>query len=174
MKDTSKDLTIVLVLKDRAPFTWRWMEYYNKVGLPFKVLIADGGKDPSVEKLKDTSLFPNIDYEYIRYPYDKDIPAFLNKLHAVMSLVKTEYTLLTDNDDFFFTEGLLKATDFLNAHPDYCFSRGEIYNFLIRPGNSPDEKDVYGKITGFEKVLAAESNTEETTLGRVRVFSEYS
>src|SRR5882724_9951954 len=98
MKDTSQDLTIVLVLKDRPQFTWRWMKYYNQINLPFKVLIADGGKDTSVEKLADRSLFPNLDYEYIRYPYDENIPTFLNKLQAVMSRVHTPYTLLTDND----------------------------------------------------------------------------
>jgi glycosyltransferase domain-containing protein len=170
MKQLSKDLTIVLVLKDRAPFTWRWMKYYNQVGLPYKVLIADGGKDQLVEKLADTSLYPNLDYEYIRYPYDKDIPTFLNKLQAVMARVDTPYTLLTDNDDFFFADGLQKAADFLNANQDYFASRGEIYDFLIRSKDS----DVYGKITGFKKSFPAPTNTKDTVLGRVREFSEFS
>ena len=75
----NRDLTILLLLKDRTPFTWRWMNYYNQIGLPFKVLIADGGKDKSIEKLADKSLFPNIDYEYIRYPYDENLGVFFKK-----------------------------------------------------------------------------------------------
>ena len=39
------ELTILLTLKDRAPFTFRWMSYANSIRFPFKVLIADGGAD---------------------------------------------------------------------------------------------------------------------------------
>lgn len=175
MNDTSKKLTIVLVLKDRAPFTWRWMKYYNKVGLPFKVLIADGGKDPSVEKLKDKSLFNNIDYEYVRYPYDKDIPTFLKKLHDTVSMIKTKYAILVDNDDFHLVEPLSKAVEFLEENSDYMAACGEIYDFRVKPTDTSNENDdVYGKMTNVSKILSGHSNTNNTALGRIRFFSEYS
>lgn len=174
MTDYSKYLTIVLVLKDRASFTWRWMNYYNKVGLPYKVLIADGGKDKSVEKLADKSFFPNIDYEYIRYPYDKDIPTFLAKLRDVTSRVKTKYAILVDNDDIHLVRPLGEAVEFLEQNDDYIATKGEIYDFKIKPINPLDlNNDVYGKITGFMRIFASASNTEDTALGRVRIFSEF-
>ena len=77
----NKDLTIVLLLKDQANFTWRWFKYQNENSLPFKIIAADGGKDESVQKiLFDKSKFPNLNYEYIRHPYDKDISTFFKKV----------------------------------------------------------------------------------------------
>lgn len=175
MTDYKDKLTILLILKDRASFTWRWMNYYNKVGLPYKVLIADGGKDISVEKLADKSLFPNIDYEYIRYPYDKNIPTFLKKLCDVTSRVKTKYSILVDNDDIHIVEPLGKAVEFLEQNSDYMASQGEIYDFKIKPIDKSNEKeDSYGKMIEFTKLVSSDSNTAETALNRVRVFSEYS
>jgi len=43
------NLTFLLTIKDRQKFTFRWIEYANKISFPFKVLIADGGKDHNVE-----------------------------------------------------------------------------------------------------------------------------
>ena len=66
------ELTILLTLKDRPLFTFRWMSYANSINFPFKVLIADGGKDKAVPTaLSNRANFPNVDYEYIRYPYDQ-------------------------------------------------------------------------------------------------------
>ena len=43
--DIDKSLTIILVIKDRASYTLRWMAYADRISFPYKVLIADGGKD---------------------------------------------------------------------------------------------------------------------------------
>ena len=54
------NLTVLLTIKDRQPFTFRWMKYANDTSLPFKVLVADGGKDPVViQKLSNYQNFPN-------------------------------------------------------------------------------------------------------------------
>ena len=58
-------LTIVLTLKNRSDFTFRWMSYMNQICCPYKILIADGGDDLEVENiLKVNSNYPNIIYEY--------------------------------------------------------------------------------------------------------------
>lgn len=169
------DLTIILVLKDRAPFTWRWMNYYNQIGLPFKVLIADGSEDKSIEKLVDKSLFLNVNYEYIRYPYDKDYVTYFKKVYDALSRIKTKYVVLASNDDFYFIDALNKATDFLDKNEDYITSRGEIYDFQVVSNNKSDQTDdVYGKITNFIKIYGSNSNDEKSALKRVRIFSEYS
>ena len=69
---TSK-LTIVLTLKDREAFSRRWMRYMNDQCCPYKILIADGGADEGIEsELRNPTNYPNLDYEYIRYPFDND------------------------------------------------------------------------------------------------------
>jgi hypothetical protein len=37
------DFTILLTLKDSASYTFRWLNYINSIGFPFKIFIADGG-----------------------------------------------------------------------------------------------------------------------------------
>ena len=96
------DLTIVLTLKDRVPFTYRWIKYMNDMKCPYKILIADGGKDKSIEEhLSDSSNYPDLNYVYIRYPYDETIDDFYRKLENILSQVQTKYHLYADNDDFF-------------------------------------------------------------------------
>ena len=170
-----KDLTILLLLKDGSPFTWRWMDYYNKIGLSCKVIIADGGKDTSVEKLADTSLFPNIDYKYIRYPHDKDLTIFFQKTCDVLSRITTKYVLLASNDDFYVPESLSTAIKFLNENNDYVVARGDIYSFQIKPfGKEEEEEDVYGEMTSWVKLYTNKSNEASTALERVRTSIEYS
>ena len=39
------NLTILLTLKDRAPFTRRWLTYAAAAELPYRILVADGSSD---------------------------------------------------------------------------------------------------------------------------------
>ena len=108
------ELTILLTLKDRPLFTFRWMAYANSIRFPFKVLIADGGKDETVPKvLSDKTNFPNVNYEYIRYPYDVTYAEYYSKVVDALSHVKTPFAVMADNDDFFIVEGLRLAVEFL-------------------------------------------------------------
>lgn len=171
----SKDLTLILILKDRTPFTWRWFDFYNKHPLPYKTLIADGGSDPSLEKLKDHSLYPNVNYEYIRYPYDADINTFFQKIYDAVSRVKTNYVVFASNDDFIMGDSLKNAVNFLNKNPDYVMARGDILSFELRPTNKSEiQEDVWGTIVNIQKNYKNTSNMADTALERIRIFSEYS
>ena len=172
----NENLTIVLLLKDQANFTWRWFKYQNENSLPFKVLVADGGKDESVEQiLKDKSKYPNVNYEYIRYPYDKDIATFFKKVLDAVSRVKTEYVVMASNDDFYVAGALKRAVEFLNKNKDYVVSRGDVYDFRVRQQDKKGgEEDVYGKMVNVINLYTNASNTGATALERVRTFSEFS
>jgi len=172
----NKDLTIVLLLKDQVNFTWRWFKYQNETSLPFKVIVADGGKDESVERiLKDKSLFSNVNYEYIRYPYDKDVSTFFKKVSHALSLVQTKYVVLASGDDFYLGASLHNAVNFLNEKKDYVSSREDIYDFRVKPINKQGQKeDTYGKMINIVRLYTNSSNTEDTALKRVRTLSEYS
>ena len=119
-------LTIVLTIKDRVAFTYRWMQYMNDLRCPYRILIADGGKDKEVEShLRYYPHYPNLDFEYIRYPFDAVIEDYLVKLENVISRVDTEYILLADDDDFYLLERISEMTAFLDEHKDYVGVRGE-------------------------------------------------
>src|SRR5438132_11961673 len=121
------ELTILLTLKDRPLFTFRWMAYANSIRFPFKVLIADGGKDETVPKvLSDKTNFPNVNYEYVRYPYDQTYAEYYSKVVDALSRIETPFVALADNDDCFIGEGLKLAVEFLRVHPDYSACVGHV------------------------------------------------
>ena len=126
-------LTIVLTLKDRSEFTFRWMNYMNSIKCPYKILIADGGKDLRVEKkLIDHSRYINLDYEYIRYPYDKSFDEYYNKCVDAFSRVKSKYVLMADNDDFYILDTIPKMLHFLNKNLEYVGCRGQTINLSLQ------------------------------------------
>jgi len=145
MKNIDNRLTILLTLKDREDFTFRWLEYVNKVHLPFKIIIADGGKTSSIEKaLLDKSIFPNIFYEYYKYPYDLDISYLRKKLIDAISKIDSPFMMLTDNDDFIIVNGLIKSLNFMDKNPKYSCAKGKIGFVNVGTQNYEKKQFVYG------------------------------
>lgn len=125
-------LTIVLTLKGREEFTYRWLKYMNDIKCSYKILIADGGNNPDLEKyLRSNNNYPNLNYEYIKYPLDKDIQTYYNKLLNVLSKVSTEYTLLADNDDFYILDQIPDLIEYLDRNQDFVAARGKLVNFEV-------------------------------------------
>jgi len=140
------NLTITLTLKGREPFTYRWMQYMNEMHCPYKILIADGGDDSSLEEhLLKTGNYPNLDYEYIRYPYDISLDVFYRKLENVISRVQTDYILQADNDDFYLLARIPQLIAFLNDNQDYVAARGQLVNFELFNSLGSSKGQVSGK-----------------------------
>lgn len=125
-------LTITLTLKGREDFTYRWMEYMNKNRCPYKILIADGGDNIEIEAhLRNANNYPNLNYEYIRYPFDATLNDYYNKLENLNSRINTDYTLQADNDDFYLLDRIPELIAFLDDHPDYVAARGRLVNLEV-------------------------------------------
>lgn len=130
--DIRKSLTILLSLKDRAPLTFRWMRYAECIHLPFQVLIADGGKDERVpELLASHKNFPNVNYEYARYPFDQSYLEYYSKMADALSRIDTPFVAMVDNDEFLTVEGLERGAEFLQYHPDYSSCRGAMMRVSV-------------------------------------------
>jgi len=140
----NKNITIILPLKDRVEFTNRWMSYANYISLPFKIFIADGGKDIEIEKkLKNSRNYPNLYYKYFKYPYDNSYSRYFNKLSNIIEKVSTPFVMLVDNDDFVVPLGIIKSINFLEKNPDYISCRGRIDGILIKPSSNKKDKEKY-------------------------------
>lgn len=139
---SSTDLTILLALKDRVPFTERWLSYAAG-HLPYRVLIADGGSDPSVERLAAQRRAQGLELEYVRYPFDESYQHYFAKLADALGRVTTPFVVMADNDDFFIPEGLGHAVDFLLSHPDYIACGGQCALFWVA-GTSAQADTRYG------------------------------
>jgi glycosyltransferase domain-containing protein len=168
-------LTILLTLKDHALFTFRWMCYANYVHFPFKVLIADGGADESVpEILANRANFPNVKYEYIRYPYDETLTQYYAKVVDVLGRVETPFVAIADNDDFFLVDGLKCSVEFLQCHSDFSSCRGVIGGVSIKPNVEYGElSQIYGSrndVFFAEQTYPPGSTLEETAAQRVQHY----
>lgn len=164
------ELTIVLTLKDRAAFTLRWMSYANGVGFPFKVLIADGGADEGVSRmLAERSRFPNVEYEYVRYPYDATYSDYYAKTSDALGRVRTAYVALADNDDFFVVDGLKRSVEFLAEHPDYVACGGQCAAFWVSPsGDAEPQGPLYGSNVEWKYSNNATTETSPSARERIR------
>lgn len=135
-------MTVLLPLRDRVEFTYRWMEYADQTRFPFKILIADGGSDGDLSKiLSSENSYTNINYYYKKSPFDSDYSHYYAKMVSALSEIETPFVALTDNDSFPIASGLEKSLDFLLENPDYSTCRGQHVDFILE--NSSDGKDAF-------------------------------
>jgi len=132
-------LTILLPLKDRVPFTQRWLAYAACAKLRCRILIADGGSDPTVAQIVAENNSQGLDIEYLRYPFDSTYADYYAKLADALSRVKTPFVVMADNDDLFIPDGLTRAVECLLAHPEYVACGGQCAVFWMS-GNDIDWK----------------------------------
>lgn len=125
LENMKNDFSILLVLKDRPQYTKRFMNSLDGNGFPFKVLVADGGKDTEIPKLFEQNAWPSVNVDYVRYPYDATLEDFYEKMNDAVSRIQTEFVSVMDNDDFILTEGIEKCLDVLRDSR-YSSARGRI------------------------------------------------
>jgi glycosyltransferase domain-containing protein len=165
--DEEMSLTIVLTLKGRDEFTLRWMKYMNEVVCPFKILIADGGESTNLENhLMNYQNYPNLDYVYLRYPYDSTLDDFYSKFVDVLSKVETSYVLLADNDDFYLIDKLPAMILFLDRNNDYVAARGLLVNFEVSSKERGSRAQVIGN-SYSSSLIYAPSIESETSVERI-------
>lgn len=141
---SSAHLTILLPLRDRVPFTLRWLSYAMTAPLPYRIMIADGGADPTVAAAVAETQSHGLDVEYLRYPYDSDYAAYYAKLADALSRVSTPFVVMADNDDFFIPKGLARAVEFLLAHAEFVACGGQCAMFWLGDGAETGTDAIYG------------------------------
>lgn len=165
-------LTVLLTLKDRAPYTIRWLSYANQIRFPFKVLIADGGGDEGIpRRLADRTSFPHLDYEYVRYPFDATYGHYYSKIADALSRIRTPFAVMADNDDFFVVDGLQKAIAFLKTHADFSACSGHIGTFWVWDSTQSGHQGVYGDRIEYRSSHAPISLPQDSAVERVRAHS---
>ncbi|MBU2510501.1 TIGR00180 family glycosyltransferase [bacterium] len=163
--EKSHSVTIVLPIKDRIPFTMRWLDYARLCMFSGKILIADGGKKNTLAEELRKEKYKNLDIEYLRYPYDETLGCYFKKMSDVLQLVETPYALMADDDDFFLFDGIIDSVDFLNHNPDYVTCRGGLGIVTVaQPVNSDN---VYGNAV-FSNIRHDNSIEQESAHERLQ------
>jgi glycosyltransferase domain-containing protein len=135
--NVSGKLTIILTLKDRVSFTYRWMQYMNDIACAYPIIVADGGVDLVLEEyLKDYENYPKLNYTYIRYPFDNDLNTFYRKIVDAIDKVTTPYLLFADNDDFFLVEPIEDFIKFLDYNSDFVSCGGSNISLTLLSENN--------------------------------------
>ena len=172
VSNSEKDsLTILLLIKDRPQFTFRWMEYSNSIRFPFKILVADGGKEELVPaRLSQVQNYSELNYTYIKYPYDQTRQIFTSKIIDALSRIETPFVSIANDDDFFMVNGLTQAVRFLQKNPEYRTCAGSLVTFSIMPNTN----STYGSDVKFSLVPSHGSLEQDLSMDRVeRQFSKY-
>jgi len=167
------ELTILLTLKDRAEYTTRWITYANSIAFPFRVLIADGSSDDSVAHvLSDRARFPNVIYDYVRYPQDKTYADYNAKIVDALNRVHTPFVALADNDDFFLVDCLRESVRFLSEHSEYVACGGQGALLWITESAAGTSKDsLYGNNVAWKCSLADHSIDADAARDRLQALA---
>ncbi len=159
-------LTIVVPLINREALTIRYLEYLESISFPFKVLLADGGRDLVLQHaLEKKEIAPRLNYTYIRFSYDETFSDFYLKNKKSMELVETPYVMFNCNDDIPVVSGLYEGIDFLDQFPEYASASGKIGGFSIKKEQNITRGLFYecfyfgGAIESFEQESAVERIT---------------
>ena len=139
-KSIKNNLTILLTLKNREDFTFRWLDYLNKRNCPFRIFIADGGSNDSVRKHLEKEKYLNLNLFYKKYDEDLDFQTFYRKVASALDLIKSPYYIMADNDDFYSIEGLIEAVKFLNSNDGYVACGGRVTPIKIKKGKLYDDR----------------------------------
>ena len=81
--------------------------------------------------MSDYSNYPNLNYKYIRYPFDLNLSLFYKKLIDVISRVSTPYMLFADNDDFFILDHFTQLINFLEKNTDFVSCGGDYISLSL-------------------------------------------
>lgn len=166
---TPTQLTILLPLKDRIAYTRRWLAYAASVGLPFRILIADGGSGDAVAELADASRARGLDVDYHRYPFDRTYTDYFVKLADALARVTTPFVVLCDNDDLFIPEGLTAAVAFLSANPGYVACGGQCAVFWLAGRDAARDADAtYGESIEWKCSSQFSTDVADTAAARLR------
>lgn len=133
----SDRLTLIMPVRDRAPFVRRWFAYAAGVHMPYPLIVADGGTTGEVAKLLgDPGFYPQVRRTHVHYADAEDYGGFIRRIANALDLTETPYACFTADDDFPVVGGVEAALDYLDNRPDYLSARGDVMEFTI-----PEQSD---------------------------------
>lgn len=115
-------LCVLIPLMGREKETHRILNYFNKVNLPFKILLADGGTRDLSGHL-DTG---NLNLEYFYNGPDRNIHDFMRKMHIAFNKIKSPLTIMVDNDDFISVSGMIDGIKYLAENNQFSSYRQNV------------------------------------------------
>ena len=129
------NITILLTIFNRIDYTNKWLDFAEKTKVPFKIFISDGGNVSGIQKklnLKKRKL----KITYKKFKYYKNYNHFYEKFYESVKKIDTKYIFIADDDDYIFTNSIIKSARFLDQNKNYSCAKGiNCLGELIRNNN---------------------------------------
>ena len=164
MNRLKENLTILLLTKDRLEFSKRWLKFASITQQDIPILIADGSINDSLRA--EVELYNHLNIQYFYPGPDLSITHFISKTVISLKSVKTKYTFMVSDDDFYTTDILEKSVNFLETNGDATLCNGGALDFAlsVRPTSI---NSIYGQIRYIRKFGVYESYLEDQAVKRV-------
>jgi glycosyltransferase domain-containing protein len=170
--EIKKKLTIILPLKERSQFVKRFFLYISKINFSYNLIIADGSKKKLSEDILRILKVSNINYDYYKFPEDKNYNLFLEKIYKSLTYVETRYVMLFSDDDFPILHTIEKSIKFLDKNKTFKSAGGYLINFNLfrKKENKKKAQEIYGNPINISKIYTHDSCNHETRIRRLKFF----
>jgi len=129
-KDNS--ITLLVPTYNRVHFVERCLLHFNRDECAYRIIIADGShdKEKKANEALTVELGQNLNVEYHSFPTEL---SFSERCYEALNLVKTPYSAMHADDDFYFTDGYNELATALESRPDLIAVQGRI--MIVRREN---------------------------------------
>ncbi len=125
------DCTIIIPTFNRPYCLGRILEYYDKCGKDFEIIVADSSSDENKEKNKKIiALFTNLNISYLS-DYPSEINPF-QKWCDALNRVESKYCVFCADDDFITPNGIDQSVGFLEKNPKFTTAHGRYIHFELK------------------------------------------
>ncbi len=121
--ENNSNVTILLTIFNRVDYTNKWLDFAEQSKIPFKIFISDGGNIKNIKQrlnLKKRRL--NITYK--KFKYYKNYNHLYEKFFESVKKIKTKYIFIADDDDYIFSNSILKSAKFLDKNKQFSCVKG--------------------------------------------------
>jgi len=131
IKNKMTKCTILIPTYNRPNRLMRLLDYYNKYGKGFNIIVADSSSNEN-KKLnkKNILLFSNLNILHINN-YPSKIEPF-RKWSNALNYINTKYSVFCADDDFIIPNGISKSVDFLEKNMDFTIAHGCYLSFYLK------------------------------------------
>ena len=158
------DLTIILLLKDRQEYNYRFLSHFLENNYNFNLFISDGSKKKNIKNISKI-IKKNKKIRYFKYPEDTSYEKFYQKILNSLKRVSTKFVLFAANDDFLIYKNISKCLSFLNKNKNYIGSGGTMLGFTMIKKNSNDFK-----LSNLHTIYKKINLDKNTKLERFNIF----
>ena len=117
------NITILLTIFNRVDYTNKWLDFAEKTKVPFKIFISDGGNITNIKKKLDLKK-RKLNISYKKFKYYKNYNHLYEKFYESVKKIDTKYVFIADDDDYIFSNSIIKSARFLNQNKHYSCAKG--------------------------------------------------